>query len=491
MLGLFSQRFHEKPRTLARRYLAFISARWRHLTLVQRFTVTGITVVLVGMTAIGFWVADRIRNGIIDNTATASAIHIDNYVAHLAQELVTSDRLSPAAIADLDRSLGTLADRAASMKIWRPDGTVAYSNWKDLIGKRFPLTSNLRAALNGRIAAEFNGEAHEGDEHDQKIRGSVVEIYAPMHDAKTGAIIAVIEYYSLQPDLDARLRDAQLESWFVVGSVTFLMSLSLFGIVLNGSRTIDLQRLHLHRQIRELEALLRQNQQLRMSVQRARQRSAEINEQVLRRVGSELHDGPAQLISLALLSLDLLDPSQGKTSDEDRTAADRERVGGALSDALAEIRAISAGLVLPDIGRMSLHDVIRLAGDMHARRTSTEVAFDVSLPDLVVPAQLKVCIYRVVQEGLNNCLKHAAGQGQKVIASYADDMILVAISDHGPGLRATSGERINEGLGLLGLRDRVETLDGTLTFTPSPDGSELAATFDLASAVLKQAKHGG
>src|SRR5262249_57532392 len=93
----------------------------------------------------------------------------------------------------------------------------------------------------------------------------------------------------------------------------------------------------------EVWGLLRENEDLRHRVDEINRRSVETHDLILRRVGAEMHDGPAQLISLALLRLDALQP-KAQVSDAELPREDYVRIHSALSDALTEIRNMSAGL---------------------------------------------------------------------------------------------------------------------------------------------------
>src|SRR5262249_16208092 len=100
----------------------------------------------------------------------------------------------------------------------------------------------------------------------------------------------------------------------------------LFGIVHNGSRTIEKQRLSLEQRVAQLSRLLAENTDLRQRVDYANQRMADANERMLRQIGADLHDGPVQLLGLALLKLgdfcevieeinkDILSKTDGPTS---------------------------------------------------------------------------------------------------------------------------------------------------------------------------------
>jgi signal transduction histidine kinase len=130
----------------------------------------------------------------------------------------------------------------------------------------------------------------------------------------------------------------------------------LSGIVLRGSHTIQTQRSALEAKVAELQALLSQNSLLRQRVQRASRRAAALNERYLRRIGADLHDGPAQLVALAALRMEsplLLDPTA--SSNYRAEIAD---IHHTLDEAMREIRAICNGLVLPQIENAPGADIL-------------------------------------------------------------------------------------------------------------------------------------
>jgi signal transduction histidine kinase len=74
----------------------------------------------------------------------------------------------------------------------------------------------------------------------------------------------------------------------------------------------------------------------------------------------------------------------------------------------------------------------------------------------------KICIYRLVQEGLNNAYRHGKGIDQFVSVTVKDSRLVLTISDGGPGMDIESGIKTidTERLGLRGMRERVESLGG-------------------------------
>jgi signal transduction histidine kinase len=211
-------------------------------------------------------------------------------------------------------------------------------------------------------------------------------------------------------------------------------------------------------------------------LQHANATVAAANEQFLRRIGADLHDGPAQLLSYTLLRLHKFAPLVQKVGTE-KERHELLLIRDSLNDTLREVRNISEGLALPELGPISLREVIELAISTHERLTTTRVARVLAdLPE-DTPQALKICVYRFVQEGLTNAFRHAGGVGQTVAARGACQLE-VRVSDSGSGLPAEG--QAGGGLGLAGLRARIEAIGGNLEISSTRGrGTHLAASFDL------------
>ena len=433
---------------------------WSRLTLSQRFALMGGVVMLAGMTVIGGWVSHRIEGGVVRNTAVATALYVESFITPLSQELGHADSLSPEAAGALhDIFTNTpLGERVVSFKIWKRGGRIAHASDPALIGRIFEPTASLRAAWSGQVMAEFDELGDEEDAGERAIGLPLLEIYIPIRASRSGEIIAVAEFYEVASGLEQDLFAARLNSWIMVGAVMASMAALLFGIVASGSRTIGRQRRALEAQVRDLAGLAAQNDSLRQRVQRASSRSAELNEQLFRRISAELHDGPAQLLGFASLRLDsLIDPPAGADRDAEIGA-----VRDALDKAMREIRDMCRGLTLPDIDGMPLGRVVQRAIMGHRELTGTEVALDnTASPAVALDHSQQICVYRFVQEGLTNAFRHGGAKGQAVALRSGGRALEVTVSDRGPGFRAASPSPCGRtGLGLAGLRGRVESLGG-------------------------------
>lgn len=477
-----------------------MSNAWQRVSLIKRYVLVSSPVVLMAMLTIGFWVSREIEHGVTQYSAASSALYMDGIIAPLAQELENRDRISKESAAKIDSIImnQTRTDsQIVAVKLWKRDGVVAYSTWKDLIGKRFKPTGNFNLALNGVVSAEYGDVEHEDNTAEKALGLPLLEVYAPILSVETGDVLAVAEFYIASGGLEKQLAAAALQSWLVVGCTTVAMALALFGVVYGANVTIERQRLAMQDQIVSLENLVEENRQLSRRLKRSYTQSSTIHEHLLRRLGADLHDGPAQLLGLALMRLDALFPTVGAINPgkEAPTAASEpkalEIVRGALTDAMSEIRNLASGFALPELTSMSLENMVQLVVRNHENRTNTRVAlsFRTKICDLSIPA--KECIYRFIQEALNNSYRHAEGREQRITVIDDADCLVVQASDAGPGLQMPDTTINNGHFGLSGLRGRVEALGGEFSIASEPGhGATLIARFltrDISGQELSDA----
>jgi signal transduction histidine kinase len=447
--------------------------RWSRLSLALQFLIAGGVGLLAVMLVVGLWVTSRIREGVIRNSAANTALYVDSVIAPLLPDMRKKQELSDSVKRALDETLdqGGLGKRLESFKMWRRDGTVLYATDPALIGQVFQPSAKLIAAFKGNVVADFN-DLNDVENQKEKATGMpLLEIYNPVREPWSGEVVAVSEFYEIADDFQATLDAALWSSWLVVAGATAAALALLSGIVFRGSRTIEIQRAALEAKVMELQELLSQNSALRQRVQRASRRATAINERYLRRIGADLHDGPAQLVALAAIRLDsqlLIDPSASAQYREAEVA----NIHKTLDEAMREIRGICNGLVLPQIETADVAAILRLAVAEHERRTASSVSLTLvgELPELG-PSE-KISIYRFVQEGLNNAWRHGKGKDQAVKAGTKASKLFVEVVDGGPGFDPAR----KEGLGLAGLRERIESIGGQFETASGPQGTRLVIT---------------
>ncbi|MEA2676558.1 MAG: hypothetical protein QOJ81_699 [Chloroflexota bacterium] len=428
-------------------------------SLARRFLLASLAVLLVGGLSVGLWMGGQLERGIIDRTASITGLYVQSFLEPHLESLAAGDWLTDEDVAELDSLLSdtTFGERVVALKVWRPDGVIVYSPDRTLIGKSFPLTDDLQAAVEGNVVADMSA-LQEDENVSEQARGfnRLLEMYLPVRERGGGQVIAVAEFYQLPAEIDQEVRGAQLRSWLVVGLAVAFVYLLLYGIVRQGSNTIDRQELALRRQVSELSGLLDQNGQLRDRVRIAAERTTTLSERNQRRISADLHDGPGQMLALAMLRLDQLRSSEGAAVDEAEVA----QLRSAIADALSEVRAIAAGLRLPEMASLSTADVVRRAVDDHVRRTGVAVALKMDDEPADVSLPIKIALFRALQELLSNATRHGNGSGVAAGLSTDDDQLQLTVSDSGPGFGA---QQVGEGghLGLAGIREQAELLGGT------------------------------
>ncbi|MEI4488837.1 histidine kinase [Frigidibacter sp. MR17.14] len=440
-----------------------LTSLWSGTTLATRFALAGGFVLLTAALATGTFVTARIERSVVRNAAATTVLYLDSFLAPFGEDLARPGEQSAAARGALTEILtqSAVGLRVMSYKIWQADGLVLAASDPALVGRRFPVSDELAQAAAGQVAAGFDNVGDEEDEGERRMGVPLLEIYSPIRADWSGDIVAVAELYIADPALHADLRAARRSAWIGIGSGGLLLGLLLYGIVRRGSATIEAQRRRLDAQLADLGALSAHNAALRRRVQAAAGGATAATEQALHRISADLHDGPAQLLAFAALRLDSLAPALDGEVGEVRDA---------IAQAMEEVRAISRGLVLPDIAGRPPAEVAALAIEAHCARTGETVAQDLD-PAARGPlsAAQRICLYRFVQEGLNNASRHAGGAGLRVRLAQRGETLRVSVRDAGPG---APGQLV-EGMGLTGLRHRIESLGGRFGLLPAAPGIEL------------------
>lgn len=461
--GIWHSRFKDQARNLS------------HST---QFVLAAAVILGLTMFSVGQLVSESIETAAVNSAAEAAAQYMDTFLDPYVQELSRDNTLSAASVASLDRLTESraLKQHIVSIKIWRADGTVVYSTNKAITNHTFPLVE-ITDAFKGDVVTDLEEPNEEENEFERKLNLPLYEIYAPLRDSNSRKIIAVGEFYEKAENLNTEIDRVRLQVWMVVGAATLAMLTLLFFIVRRGDKIIQQQQVALNLRLVEQTRLHISNVELQRRMATATQEFSRVNELTLRRIGADLHDGPAQLLTLILIRLDDLAENCSAVDQESL-----ETIRGAATDALREVRELSRGLALPEINDLSLVEELQLVAQRHEQRTSTKVKLNLGLLPKVAPLPLKLCLYRFVQEALNNAYLHANGEGQVIQAQYIDGALKISVRDSGPGMAEDAlllDESGRTRLGLAGLRYRVESLGGLFSIDSGATGTSVNAQFKL------------
>jgi signal transduction histidine kinase len=181
------------------------------------------------------------------------------------------------------------------------------------------------------------------------------------------------------------------------------------------------------------------------------------------RLARELHDETGQALTSILLGLKSIDESQ--TADQLSAATDDLR--GLVVATLQDVRRLAVELrpkALDDFGLVpALERLVQTFSDS----TGIAVQLEASLGRERLPAEIETTLYRIVQEALTNVVKHASARNVSILLVQRNGNATAVIEDDGHGFDPETTRE--DGLGLLGMRERVSLLDGRLTVESSPD----------------------
>lgn len=435
-------------------------------SLTMRFTLASFVIVISGTAGIGWWIGEQIRADVIKETATTTALYMDSFIAPNLQELSYTDALTPAHVSALSHLLQdtSLGRQVVTFKVWDANGRILYSSNPALIGRLFPMDGDQARSWQGEVVADISDLQNAENVEDRKFNTRLLQVYSPVRVSGTDRIIAVAEFYQSVDNLETEIAAAQQRSWLIVGGVMTAIYLLLVGFVRWASNTIGTQDVKLRQHVAQLTEVLAQNSELHERVRRAAASVATLDERFLRRISAELHDGPAQELGLALLgfdnAMDLVVTADFDEGSQHQRGAQIVEIRTSLQRAMEEVRSIAAGLGLPQLESLTLAEVITRVVHTHERRTSTKVTLSVSDLPNDVPLPVKITTYRLIQEGLNNAYRHARGVGQQVHAFLEGNRLRIDVSDQGQGFDPGTALDWNEHLGLIGMRERVESLGG-------------------------------
>jgi signal transduction histidine kinase len=189
----------------------------------------------------------------------------------------------------------------------------------------------------------------------------------------------------------------------------------------------------------------------------SRKRVVAAADEARRHIERDLHDGTQQrLVTLALKLRTAYDTCPGPPGLRE----DLLRMTEDLGIMLNELREISHGVHPALLSQAGLGPALRSL----ARRPALPVRLRIGVPGRL-PESLEVAAYYVVSEALANATKHSGAAAIEVDVAVHDGTLVVRVCDDGAG-----GVDETRGSGILGLRDRVEALGGTLTVASPPSG---------------------
>lgn len=240
----------------------------------------------------------------------------------------------------------------------------------------------------------------------------------------------------------------------LTGSLAIALGAGLLLVIASMAYILRLER-QTHNRYRELA-------QSRHELERLSSRLVDAQEEERRAISRELHDEVGQSLGALLVDMGRLSTNLPSDTSEIRERIDHmksltERTVGTVRDIALLLRPS----MLDDLGLVA---ALEWQGREVSRRSDMEVTVESASVSDDLPDEYKICVYRLVQEALNNAVRHSKARYAKVRVAGGPSGIEIEVSDDGRGF---DPER-SRGLGILGMEERVKRLGGSLAVKSAP-----------------------
>jgi len=248
-----------------------------------------------------------------------------------------------------------------------------------------------------------------------------------------------------------------------------------FGIACIGGLALALATIALTLRLeRELERRFEESVQTRADLQQLSAKLVRAQEDERRSLARELHDEIGQSLSGILM-----EAGNAETARDPLDLRERLRAIGAIAErTLNQVRDLALLLRPSMLDDFGLLPALNWQAREVSKRTGLNIAVDADAACDDLPEEHRTCIYRAVQEAMNNAARHAQARSVRVIVRREAGKVRFSVQDDGQGFDT----RYTRGLGLLGMEERVRRLGGALTVESQPGrGATVSAELPVAA----------
>lgn len=247
--------------------------------------------------------------------------------------------------------------------------------------------------------------------------------------------------------------------WFII--IVFLIALGIIAVI--------------------YQLRLNQLERRRAAQEELSRRLIHAHESERERIAAELHDGLGQSL-LVIKNHSML--GEIVANKENKTQTQFQNISEATTQAIEEVRQITYNLRPYHLNRLGLTQALEAMIEMVEASTTIKFETRISLLDDTFPKDSEVIFYRIIQECVNNIVKHSKATEAKIEIQRNERDILIKISDNGQGFVSKEDKAISPhtkgGFGLIGMAERVRMINGTHNIESSPgNGTTITVKIDL------------
>jgi two-component system, NarL family, sensor kinase len=209
----------------------------------------------------------------------------------------------------------------------------------------------------------------------------------------------------------------------------------------------------------------------------------EIKEQTLKNISEEIHDNVGQVLSLVVLSLSAIE-----LNDIEKASVKIESITRLVETAVSDLRNLSKTLDAENIASVGLPALIKFELELLEKTGVYQTSFKLSGTEQKLDDQHEIVLYRIVQESLNNIIKHAGANSIKIGLNYSGRHLNIEIADNGIGFDiAAEAEKsiYKNGAGLKNMKRRAGLIGGSFDISSVlSEGTTVSVTVPLAQSII-------
>ncbi len=369
-------------------------------------------------------------------------------------EAAQGEGVAPGSLpAELDEAFAAIMRSTAvvRIKVYGRDGTVLFSTRYGQIGQRRLDNPAVVSALGGEVASKLLYQERLNPFDRETGEDKLIQSYLPVRAGPTAPVLGVFEIYT---DVNPMVRQIEEAELLLLGgslAVMLLLYAALLAIVRRAGRVIEQQQATIRERSLTLELL---SSQLI---------SAEENKK--RQVAQELHEGIAQTLAAVKLQLESACSAADRSC---RGSVPLQAMVPVIQDAIQELRAIAIDLRPPSLDELgalaALNGYCRELGAVYPQLRLEQ---DLDLDEADIPPPLKVVLFRVAQQHLQDLARHARASRAHLGLDCVDGSIVLTVKSDAPA-PAVGGDDTPMRLATLG--ERVKLAGGSLEAAPNDWG---------------------
>ena len=330
--------------------------------------------------------------------------------------------LKPAEVSLIDEKLqgAAVSQEVRRLKVWNRSGTIVYSDNNALVGKTFPIDTDLGEALEGRSSASIT-DGHDEENAGDDLQGPLIQVYVPLVFNGTSSVSGAFELYLPYAPVQAAIDQESNQLYGVLAAGLALFYAAMFPVAFLADRW--------------RRRLLHEAETTAMANLAVLERLNRLKSEFLTRISHQFRTALVgiQGFSEVIRDSETLDLAEVKTFARD-IYNDAERLDRAFSQ-MVDLDRMEAGGTILKIARTDINQMINGVVET-ARRQNPKSVIAVSLdPTVPMVSCDREKVSQVLTILLSNATKYSpAGSEVEVTSQFDDESVMVTVKDHGPGM---------------------------------------------------------